>query len=256
MALCRTRAVVTGRRALGESDRLVEFFTRDFGKVHGVAKAARRPRSRFGAALELLTLGDLVFFDTGRSELVRVDHFDIVYPFVKVREDLERLGRGAWAVECLSRLSAERDPNAALFGLLVRSLRALEAGVRPGRVAMCFGARAVDLLGHRPRLDGCVRCARAYPFPDAGLDMDAGGLVCGPCARGGHALAVAEAAVRALVRLRGLGWEAALRLPLPPRLDDELTAVLEGVVTRLVGQVPRSIRFLTQTRRPRPPVLS
>jgi DNA repair protein RecO (recombination protein O) len=73
MALYKTDAVVMSRRGLGESDRLVEFYSRDFGKVRGVAKAARRPRSRFGSALETFTLGRLVFFDSGRSELVRVD---------------------------------------------------------------------------------------------------------------------------------------------------------------------------------------
>src|SRR5678816_4406650 len=46
-----------GRRELGESDRLVDFYTLEFGKLRGVAKAARRVRSRFGSALELFTLG-------------------------------------------------------------------------------------------------------------------------------------------------------------------------------------------------------
>ena len=78
MALYKTRGVVIGRRAFGESDRLVDFYTRDHGKVRGIARSARRPRSRFGSALELFTLGEMVFFDTGRSELVQVDHFDIV----------------------------------------------------------------------------------------------------------------------------------------------------------------------------------
>ena len=112
---------------MGEQDRLVEFYTRDHGKVRGVAKSARRPRSRFVAALEPFTLGELVFFYTGRSELVRVDHFDIVHSFVRVRENLERLGRGAWMCESLTRLSADRDPHPALFGLLVRSLRVRSA---------------------------------------------------------------------------------------------------------------------------------
>ena len=104
MALHKTRAVVIGRRAFGESDRLVDFYTREYGKVRGIARAARRPRSRFGSALELFTLGEMVFFDSGRSELVQVDHFDIVRPFVRVRENLERLGQGAWAVEMVARL--------------------------------------------------------------------------------------------------------------------------------------------------------
>jgi DNA repair protein RecO (recombination protein O) len=249
MALYKTRAVVIGRRAFRESDRLVEFYTRDHGKVRGIARSARRARSRFGSALELFTLGEMVFFDTGRSELVQVDHFDIVRPFVGVREHLERLGQGAWTVEVIARLSADRDPHPALFALLVRALTALETARRPARVAVCFGLRAVDLLGHRPRLDRCVSCGRPHPFPDAALDVTAGGLVCPGCRPGADAMALSGGVVGALKRLRTLGWDEALRVPLAAELDAELTAALEGVMARLMGRYPLSSRFLTQTRR-------
>lgn len=249
MGLHKTQGIVIGRRALGESDRLVDFYTRDYGRLRGVAKSARRTRSRFGSALELFTLGELVFFDTGRSELVRVDHFDIVHPFVRVREHLERLGQGAWVVECLTRLTADRDPQPALFGLALRSLRALDAGARPQRVATCFALRAVDLLGHRPRIDRCVECGRAYPFPGAALDVTAGGLLCGGCGPGSDALDLSGAAVGLLKRLRSLAWEEGIRLPLAADLDAELAATVEGVMGRLMGSLPRSSRFLIQTRR-------
>src|SRR5213596_370496 len=99
MALGKSTAVVIGSFALGESDRVVTFFSRQHGKIRGVARAARRIKSKFSGALELLTLGELIFFDTGRSELVRVDHFDVLRPFARVREDLERLGQAAWMAE-------------------------------------------------------------------------------------------------------------------------------------------------------------
>jgi DNA repair protein RecO (recombination protein O) len=249
MALHKTQGIVIGRRALGESDRLVDFYTRDHGRVRGVAKSARRPRSRFGSALELFTLGELVFFDSGRSELVRVDHFDIVHPFLRVREHLERLGQGAWVVECLTRLTADRDPQPALFGLVLKSLRALEGGGRPQRVAACFALRAVDLLGHRPRIDRCLDCGRPYPFPGAGLDVLAGGLLCAGCGAGSDAVEVSGAAVGLLKRLRTLGWEEGLRLALAADLDTELAATVEGMMGRLMGSRPRASRFLAQTRR-------
>jgi DNA repair protein RecO (recombination protein O) len=249
MPLHKTRAVVIGRRAFGESDRLVDFYTREYGKVRGIARAARRTRSRFGSALELFTLGEMVFFDGGRSDLVQVDHFDIVRPFVKVRENLERLGQGAWAVEMVARLSADRDPHPALFALLVRALAALELTRRPARVSVCFGLRAVDLLGHRPRLDRCVACGRPAPFPDAALDVTAGGLVCAGCRPGADAMPLSGALLGTLTRLRALSWEEALRLNLAAELDAELIAVLEGLVARLMGRYPLSSRFLAQTRR-------
>src|SRR5439155_351347 len=115
MGLGNSAAVVIGSFPLGESDRVVTFYARDFGKIRGVAKASRRIRSRFAGALELFTLGELIFFDTGRSELVRIDHFDILHPFDRVRGDLERLGQAAWIVECVARLTAEHDRHVALY---------------------------------------------------------------------------------------------------------------------------------------------
>jgi len=254
MALHKTRAIVIGRRPFGESDRLVDFYTREHGKVRGIARSARRPRSRFGSALELFTLGEMVFFDTGRSELVQVDHFDIVRSFVGVREHLERLGQGAWAVEVVARLSAERDPQPALFALLTRTLQTMETSARPARVAVCFGLRAVDLLGHRPRIDRCMSCGRLHPFDDPALDVTAGGLVCAACRPGADAIPLSGSLVGTLKRLRALSWEEALRLNLAADLDAELAMVLEGLLARLMGRYPLSSRFITQTRRVLPMV--
>ncbi|HTI57143.1 MAG TPA: DNA repair protein RecO [Verrucomicrobiae bacterium] len=255
MALYKTRAIVIGRRPFGESDRLVDFYTREHGKVRGIARSARRPRSRFGSALELFTLGEMVFFDTGRSELVQVDHFDIVRSFVGVREHLERLGQGAWAVEVVARLSADRDPQPALFALLARALQTMETSARPARVAVCFGLRAVDLLGHRPRIDRCMSCGRLHPFDDPALDVTAGGLVCAACRPGADAIPLSGSLVGTLKRLRALSWEEALRLNLAADLDAELAMVLEGLLARLMGRYPLSSRFITQTRRV-PPMVS
>jgi DNA repair protein RecO (recombination protein O) len=245
--LAKTAAVVIGSFPLGESDRLVTFYSRDFGKVRGVAKSARRMRSRFGSALELCTLGELVFFDGGRSELVRVDHFDITRPFDRVRENLERLAQAAWMIECVARLTAERDRHVALFGLLVRSLRALDGSRPPSRVAMAFGVRCVETLGHRPRLDACVACGRAYPFPQPSLGD--GGVICEACAHpGGDALAMSPAALGAFERLRSVSWDEALALPLG-RAEAELPALLEAQVARLIGHPTRSTKFRREVQR-------
>ena len=246
MALGKSTAVVIGSFPLGESDRVVTFYSREFGKVRGVAKAARRPRSRFAGALELFTVGELVFFDTGRSELVRVDHFDVVHPLARLREDLERLGHASWIIESVGRLTEERDPHVGLYALLVRSLRSMER-TAAGRVAVCFVVRCVDAVGHRPRLDRCVECGQRAPFPRARLGD--GGLVCEGCAAGLPGLVpVSPAAIAALDRLRTASWEEALGAPLG-RTEGELKRVLEAYLTRLIGHPPRATRFLREVRR-------
>jgi len=252
MSVERSSAVVIGSFELGESDRVVTFFTRRFGKIRGVAKAARRMRSRFGSALELFTMGELIFFDTGRSDLVRIDHFDIARPFDRVRGDLARLGHAAWMVECVGRLTAERDPNARVYGLLLRALQSVESGVPPSRVAVAFGVRCVDALGHRLRTDGCVGCGRgSRSGAGVAIDVEGGGVVCAPCAAVlPGVLTVSTAAVHALTRLRATSWEEATESGLG-RAEAELRNVLEAQVAGLIGHTTRSTRFLREIGRVR-----
>jgi DNA repair protein RecO (recombination protein O) len=249
VGLGRSAAVVIGSFPLGESDRVVTFFARDVGRVRGVARAARRLRSRFGGALELFTLGELVFFDTGRSELVRIDHFDVTHPFAALRERLDTLGEAAWVVEIVARTTGERDRQPALYGLLVRALRALETAARPARVSVCFGVRCLDVLGHRPRLDRCVECGRTYPF--ARPSLGEGGIVCDGCRSGSDAVPLAAATVTALARLRSVPWEDAVSTPVG-RAGPELRAVLDTHLSRIIGQPTRSGRFLRELRRLEP----
>src|SRR5207237_7190928 len=124
----------------------------------------------------------------------------------------------SWIVECVARLTAEQDRHRALYGLLVRGLRAVETSGRPARAALCFGVRGVEALGHRPRLDVCVGCHRSYPFPQAHLDLDGRGLACAACAgEASAALPVSAAAVGGLDRVR------------PHALDERRAAALPAV---------------------------
>lgn len=247
MALGTSSAVVIGSFPLGESDRVITLFSREWGKVRGVAKSARRMRSRFSGALELFTLGEAVVFDNGRSDLVQLDHFDVTRPFPALHEDLETLGQASWIVECLARLTGERDRQVGLYALLVRSLAAMEATNRPARVAVCFGVRCLDALGHRPRLDRCTVCGRRYPFARPHLGV--GGVECEGCARTTRdADALTPAAVAALDRLRRVRWEEAIAAPLG-RLEGELKEALESHMIRLIGQPTRTTRFLRELHR-------
>jgi DNA repair protein RecO (recombination protein O) len=250
MALGRTPAVVIGSFPLGESDRVVTFFSRQHGRIRGVAKAARRVRSRFGGALELLTLGELVFFDTGRSDLVRIDHFDVLHPFAGVREDLDRLGQASWMVECVGRLTADRDPHPVVYGTLLRALRSVEDGAPPRRVSIVFGVRMIESLGHRLRLDACMVCGRrGFGGRLVAVDVEAGGIVCERCERASPlSLALKWASLAALRRLRSLGWEEATASRLG-EAEDELRDLLDRQVAHLSGQPPRTTRVVREMER-------
>ena len=78
MPLYTADALILRTYKLGEADRIVVFLTRDRGKKRGVAKAARRPRSRFLGALEPLTEVRVAYFESERRELVGLNYAETV----------------------------------------------------------------------------------------------------------------------------------------------------------------------------------
>ena len=88
MALLKTPALTLKSRKWGEADRIVTFFTLRFGKVRGVARGARRIKSRFGSALEPFVSSDLNLFEKPQDSLYRITQADIKESFADLREDL------------------------------------------------------------------------------------------------------------------------------------------------------------------------
>ena len=147
-------------------------------------------------------------------------------------------------VEAIARLTAERDPQAACFALLVRALRALEGG-SPARVHLAFTLRLLDLLGHRPRLDRCGACATMLGTTAVAFDAASGSVACARC-RDARAVAVSPRALGALRGLQTATWEARLRAQIGPAVEREAAAVLDGYLAALSGAALKSPRFLAQ----------
>ena len=74
MPLYTADALVLRTYKLAEADRIVVFLTADRGKKRGVAKSARRPRSRFVASLEPLTHVRVAYFEKETRELVSLNY--------------------------------------------------------------------------------------------------------------------------------------------------------------------------------------
>src|SRR5690606_28430132 len=65
----KTDAIVIRLVEFSESSAVVTLFTRDFGKISGLAKGARRPKSAFESALDLLAVCRIVFLHKSSDAL-------------------------------------------------------------------------------------------------------------------------------------------------------------------------------------------
>jgi len=188
MPLYHCEAIVLRTYRVGEADKVVVFLTRDMGKVRGMAKGARRPKSRFGAGLEVGTEIALTFFEKEGRELVSVDRCDII------RSDFTSLGDPllactlAYFVDLADAFAPEREPNGKLYRLLSAATTALASGVNPEHVTRYFEAWLLRLSGLYPRRVSCVACGGELSRVGARYQVEQHRLVCRRCSEHGVAL--------------------------------------------------------------------
>ncbi len=228
-------AVVLRTWPEGEADRTATLFTRTAGRVRVLAKGARKPTSRLGAALEPLAVVrvDLV---QGRGERYIVRHVARVEHLATLRASYERIAAGFAIVEAVDATPADHLADEARFALLVRVLRALDdSALRPDLVPAAFYARLLALDGLALVLDACVNCGRVEPL--VAFDAATGGALCPECRRGRPLSAPALALLR---RITGGDLANVLREEDPPG-SAEARALLGGAIEEHLGRRLRTL---------------
>jgi DNA repair protein RecO (recombination protein O) len=182
MALHQSDSIILKTYPLGEADRIVAFFSRDFGKLRGVANGARKMKNRFGASLEPLAHSRIQFFEKENRDLVRIQSAEILDSPMKLFEDYDRAVCAARLIELVDRFLPEREPQDAVFRLVRMTVRALEQGC-PIEFAGCyFEVWMLRLAGVFPDLFVCSACSKNLQADDA-RSMAPGlqAVVCNDC---------------------------------------------------------------------------
>ena len=87
MPLKESEAIILRSYPLGEGDRLVSFLSRSTGRLRGVARGARRPKSRFGSTLEPLSHIRIWFYERETRDLVRINQCELIRSFLATQRD-------------------------------------------------------------------------------------------------------------------------------------------------------------------------
>lgn len=177
MAVLSSEAVVLRTWPIHDADLIVSFFSRDYGRVKGVAKAALRSRKRFGGALEPMTVTRAWFAERPRQELVRLDQLEIIRSPLSAPVDQVRLTVLSFFAELLEQALPEHDPQETTFRLLVSVLEhtTVEQSWMPLTYFQLWMTRLMGLL---PDIAHCMACGEVLKIGETSFNAHADGLFC------------------------------------------------------------------------------
>ena len=249
----KTEAVVLNSYDYGESDAILALYTRDYGKVKGIAKGGRRSKRRFVGTLDHGTFIRLDFFANGRSELVRLENSSLVDAFPSIKNDLHTLAHASFFLELVNETTKEGQVSRKVFSLLTGSLSLLARGGEAATLTRCFEIKLLELLGFMPHIEGCVSCLKGVQKLGSltiFFSPSRGGLVCRECAAssgygaGGGFVPLSMGTARFLSNAASFDINKLTRLNPGSVILDESERALQAFIGYLTGREFNSQRFL------------
>ena len=186
MAPVATPAIVLATLRYGDTSKIVRLATRDLGVQSAIAKGAFRPKSKFGAALQVLSDGQAQLYIKEGRELQTLGAFDLSRLRIELAQDLDRWAAANAMAEVMLRC-APPAPHPAAFDALRNGLDALT--IAPQMAVDVLALRLlwqlVGVLGFAPSLEACARCGAPLHLR-VGLAFSPrdGGALCPTCAIG------------------------------------------------------------------------
>ncbi|MCA9218485.1 MAG: DNA repair protein RecO [Planctomycetales bacterium] len=241
----KTTAIVLRLIPFSESSYVVTLYSEDFGKITGMAKGARRAKSAFASALDLLSVCRIVFIRKSSDAMDLLTEAALEQPFRAARRDLSRLYGGYYVLELIDALTDQRDPNPSLFRTLQETVKALDSNANVNSVLVRFELNALKLLGQLPSLYDCVECGdRVNSNTRVAFGQTSGGVLCERCKIGKrHVVSLSLEAIEAIRQLSNERSAAGFHFS-NPNVQGELRGLMNHYMSHLLGRRPRMFSFM------------
>jgi DNA repair protein RecO (recombination protein O) len=188
MGLVETQAIVLQTFKLADADKIVLCMTERAGLVRGVARGARRLKSKFGASLEPFTLIQLTFFEKETRELVTIKSAEIVKSYFQASGSPEAFEGLVYILELVKEFAPPHHADEKLFKMLRACVDFLAGAPESASAANAYAELwTLRLTGFLPEFKSCGGCDTPLgeAFRGQRFISHEGVLWCQNCRKGG-----------------------------------------------------------------------
>ncbi|MBR1424191.1 DNA repair protein RecO [bacterium] len=169
---------------LSESDKIIVMYSKDKGLIKGVAKGAKKPKSKLGARMDLLVANTLMLHK-GKN-LDTICQADVLNTFRKTRQDLDKIFYSMYVTEVVHNFGTEEDPSSEIiYDLLYKTLNSIsEANSKVDMLlaVIKFQLKIMVETGFSIELDKCLKCHKDIKDETMMFVPNLGGIICSECA--------------------------------------------------------------------------
>ena len=159
--LVKTEVIVLRSMKYRDTSKIVTFYSKEYGKLKGIAKGARTVKNKFGSALEPFSHSMLLIYKKEHRDLHLISQCDSIDSFRNLTEDLDRMSSGLSVIELIDQVTHHEERTPAMFTLLVETLNALNTSTKNYEMYFqAFQLRLAGLFGYAPNFTTCGQCGK------------------------------------------------------------------------------------------------
>ena len=249
MPVYQSEALILRTYKLAEADRIVVFLTRDRGKKRGVAKGARRARSRYIGALEPMTRAGVAYYEREQRDLVRLNYVEPTCSPLSAASG-DALGHVGYFAELIDEWAPEAHADERLYRLGSSVIDAIAAGAPIESLARYFEYWLLRLQGVYPSIRRCPGCGAGLSQGAAMPAQDVV-LLCRACAPGAAGTRLSPEAMLFLANATAVAPDHLAELALGPHAARELETAHRRLIAVHLDKDLKSARVLREMRQVR-----
>jgi len=249
----KVEAIVTSHSDYGETDRILNLYTREMGKARALAKGIRKEHSRKAGHLEPFACTTLML--ARGSSFWIICQAETVDAFIPIREDLTKTAEAAYVSELLERFTSEDEVHLALYRLAKDTLERIARETDAFQTLRYFEMRFLEMVGYRPELFHCVQCRVEIQAEDQFFSILQGGVLCPKCGRiADTARPVSMLVLKYLRHFQRSDFEDVQKLNVAPLVRQEMEKIMQSYLAYLAEHrlnTPAFLREIEQHTHPR-----
>ena len=237
-----TQGLVIKELNVGENDRLVTIFTKDYGILKAYASGVKSIKSKRSAACSLLTYSSFTLNRKGDNH--RITEAEAISSFFTMGMDVEILSLCQYFCELSYVFVEAMNPNKEFLRLILNSLHFLtKENKYPPFIKAITEFRIAVISGYRPDLLACRNCGK---FEDdiMFLSLRDGEILCKDCTENYEGLIPLDRT--SLTALRHITYSEFGKLysfSIPEKSADNLSKITEKYLTNQTDYTFKTLEF-------------
>ena len=173
----KIEGIVVGEKAHGETSKIIQILTKEYGVIGVIAKGARGLKSNLRTSTTKLTYG-YFYMNYKEGKLSILTNVDVISGFFNIQKDIMKISYASYILD-LAEQVMRHNIDDRIFDNLLFSLIKIDEGFDPVIISSILELKCLDYLGVMPILNGCSVCGSKTNLVT--LSSDRGGYVCNGC---------------------------------------------------------------------------